>query len=182
MAETFAHVWVYMLTSKIRFFRGMKALLSTDAILAYPDHNLPFDIEADASDYQLGAVIKQCGRPVAFYTRKLNKAQRNYTTIEKELLSIVETFREFRTTLLGAKIRVHTDHKNLTHTLTSFSTQRVMRWRLILEEYSPEFYYKTGDTNSIADALSRIPTSKTNRSADPTARLRSISRHVFLQS
>ncbi|KAG7343120.1 glycine-rich domain containing protein [Nitzschia inconspicua] len=140
-------------------FEEMKAIVARDALLAYPDNSLPFDVETDASEYQLGAVIKQNGRPIAYYSRKLNSAQKNYTTIEKELLSIVETFREYRNILLGAQIRVHTDHKNLTHQMTKFTTQRVLRWRLLLDEFGATFHYKTGSTNFIADALSRVPIS-----------------------
>jgi hypothetical protein len=65
--------------------------------------------------------------------------------------------------LLGAKLHVHTDHKNLTHKLTAYTTQRVLRWRLLLEEFGPEFHYKKGEDNFIADALSRVPTSRTER-------------------
>ena len=65
----------------------------------------------------------------------MNIAQQNYTTTEKELLSIVATLKDFRNILLGHQITVYTDHKNLTY--KKFNTERVMLWRLILKEFGP---------------------------------------------
>jgi hypothetical protein len=65
-------------------------------MLTFPDFSKPFHIYTDASDKQLGAVITQDEKPIAFYIRKLNNAQQRYTTGEQELLSIVQTVREFR--------------------------------------------------------------------------------------
>ncbi len=136
-------------------FEKAKQIVSREVMLSFPDFNDTFDIHTDASDVQLGAVISQNGKPLAFFSRKLNPAQRRYTTTERELLAIVETLKEFRNILLGQKIRVYTDHKNLT--FKNFNTDRVMRWRLILEEYSPELIYTKGEDNVVADALSRMP-------------------------
>ena len=148
-------------------FEHMKKSISRETLLVYPDFNKPFEIHTDASKVQLGAVISQDNKPIAFYSRKLNPAQVNYTTTERELLSIVETLKEFRNILLGQQIKVYTDHKNLTY--KSFNTERVMRWRLILEEFSPELIYIKGSKNIVADALSRLdkidyPNKKRNES------------------
>jgi transposase InsO family protein len=132
----------------------MKRIIARETLLVYPDFKKPFIVHTDASHIQLGAVISQDNKPIAFYSRKLNPAQQRYTTTERELLSIVETLKEFRNILLGQRIKVYTDHKNLTY--TNFNTERVMRWRLIIEEYSPELIYLKGQTNIVADALSRL--------------------------
>ena len=100
-------------------------VLSKETLLRYPDFSKEFEIHTDASDKQLGAVIAQDGKPIAFYSRRLTSAQEKYTTTERELLAIVETLKEYRSILLGQNLVVHTDHQNLT--FKNFNTDRVMR-------------------------------------------------------
>lgn len=138
-------------------FQEIKAVVAKETLLAFPNFKEKFVIHTDASDTQLGAVISQEGRPLAFYSRKLTQAQKNYTVTEKELLSIVETLKEFRTILLGFEIVIYTDHVNLTYKSTLSDSQRVMRWRMIIEEFAPTIKYIKGEANTVADSLSRLP-------------------------
>jgi hypothetical protein len=88
-------------------FEKMKAIMAKETLVTFPDFTKEFEIHTDASKLQLGACISQGGKPVAFYSRKLQPAQTCYTTTEHKLLSIVETLKEFRNILLGQKIKVH---------------------------------------------------------------------------
>ena len=87
--------------------------MARQVLLHFSDFSKSFDVYTDASDYQLGRVIVQANFPIASYSRKLNAAQRNYTTMQKELLSIVETATYHHGVLFGFKIKFHSDHKNL---------------------------------------------------------------------
>ena len=93
--------------------------------------------------------MSQDGKPVAFYSRKLNPAQTRHTATERELLSVVKTLKECGNILLGQRIEVFTDHKNLVY--KTFNTERVMRWRLIIEECGPKLTHIKGKNNIVAD-------------------------------
>jgi len=130
--------------------------MAREVLLAYPNYNEVFEIFTDASSRQMGAVITQNGRPLAFFSRKLSETQRKYSITELELLSIVECLKEFKGMLWGQRLKVYTDHKNLVHEASGLSSDRVYRWRVLLEEYNPEIVYIKGIANTVADALSRL--------------------------
>jgi hypothetical protein len=99
-------------------FRDLKSKVISPPILRYPDDSRRFILTTDASNEGLGAVLSQGaiekGLPIALASRSLNKAERNYSTTENELLAIVWGIRYFRQYLHGTKFTVVTDHKPLT--------------------------------------------------------------------
>jgi len=106
----------------------VKTTIAKEVVLADPDFTKPFDIYTDASTKQLGSVITQDNRPIAFFSRKLSGAQSKYTVTELELLAIVETLKGFNGMLWGQRIIVYINHKNLTRDGLGLTSNRVARW------------------------------------------------------
>lgn len=138
------------------------AILSAPILAPYNEY-LPIEIHTDASDSAIAATIEHryvCGhtQPIAFFSKKLGKAEQNYTVHDKELLAIVKTFREFRSWLHGSPdpIKVWSDHAALKHFLTTTKlTQRHARWAESLGEFRFVIQHVKGRENRAADALSR---------------------------
>ena len=134
-------------------FDDAKCIVGCEVMLAFPDFNKIFDIHTDVSDTQLGAVLLQGRKPVAFCSCKLNSAQKHCAMTERELLAIAETSKEHRNILLGHKICVCADHKNLT--CKNFNADCVPWWRLLVKEYGPELICLPSKMNVVTDALSQ---------------------------
>ena len=136
-------------------------LISEDISLVIPRVNCPFIIETDASDFGIGAVLLQKSedtlRPIAFISRKLNPAERNYAVIEKECLAIKWSIDYFHQYLYGGKFLVRTDHAPLTWlSQNKDKNSRLMRWALSLQVYDFSIEYVKGSENFIADFFSRM--------------------------
>ena len=140
----------------------MQTILTQEPVLQYPDFTKPFVLTTDASGFAKGAILSQGkidqDKPIAFASSTLNQAEQNYCTIEKELTAIVWACRHFRRYLIGRTFTIVTDHKPLTWMFNVKDlSPRLLRWRLLLEEFHYTIEYKAGKKNVNADALSRNP-------------------------
>ena len=144
-------------------FRTIKERLTSAPILAIFDPEKEALLETDASDFAIGACLTQKGddgkiRPVAYYSRKQTQPELNYDIHDKELLAVVEAFKQWRVYLEGTKypVQVFTDHKNLLYwTTTKELNRRQVRWSETLGAYSFKINHVRGTENGRADALSR---------------------------
>ena len=127
-----------------------------------PDHKI--FVTTDASDYGSGAVLlfgptHDTARPVAYDSCTFKGAELNYLIHEKEMLVIVRALKKFRTDLLGHQFEVWTDHKTLEHFHSQKDlSRRQVRWLEFLSQYDATVHYLPGEKNTVADALSRLPT------------------------
>ncbi|KAH6561475.1 hypothetical protein BASA62_009802 [Batrachochytrium salamandrivorans] len=146
-------------------FQSIKSAFISHVMISHPDETREFVVEVNASDYALGGVLSQMDdtqslRPVAFYSRQLCPAERNYEIYDKELLAIVACLKEWRHYLQGSlhPFIVLTDHKNLEYFKTTKQlTRRQARWSELLAEYDYKLSYRPGSHNGKADHLSRRP-------------------------
>ena len=128
---------------------------------------------------RLDAVISQNNKPTDFFSIILSKPQRNYTTNEKELLTIVEYLMQFGGIIFGYEINVFSDNKNLFYATTLSESKRVMRWRLILEEFGPNIQHIAVVDNIVADKLSRLPSTPSNKYDTCTRKAQSCANESF---
>ena len=140
----------------------LKRQLSSQPVLAIPNEHDLFRVEADSSNYALGAVLsqKQNGiwRPIAFRSQSLNPAERNYEIYNKEMLAIVEAIKDQHQYLLGARqtFEVWSDYANLTYFKAPHKLNyRQACWRTELTDYDFVLTHKPGKTLTKADTLFR---------------------------
>ena len=144
-------------------FQALKDACASAPVRKMFDGARAIQIETDASDYAIGAVITQeydgKRHPVAYYSRKLSPAEQNYDIHDKELLAIVAALQHWRIYSEGALgVDIYSDHKNLLHfTTTKILNRRQVRWSELLGQHKFTIHYTPGRDNARADALSRRP-------------------------
>ena len=142
-------------------FDHLKSRLVSAPVLALPDWSTPFVLDTDASDTGIGAVLSQLHgtdeHVIAYGSRMLSKAEKNYCVTKKELLAVVVFLEQFRPYLLGKPFTIRTDHNALTWLQRFKEPERQMaRWLQRLQEYQFDILHRPGKKHSNADALSRV--------------------------
>ena len=144
-------------------FEELKNHLVTAPVLAYPDFSKPFNLDTDASNTGIGAVLSQCDeegreRVIAYASRLLSKPERSYCVTRRELLAVVVLTKHFRHCLLGRQFTLRTDHGSLTW-LRNFKEPegQMARWLEQLQEFNFNIVHRQGKRHANADALSRRP-------------------------
>ena len=141
-----------------RAFSRIKEMVTASPLLKYYEREKDLVIQCDASKGGLGAALLQDGRPLAYASRALTAAERNYTQIEKELLAIVFSTERFHQYTYGRSVIVESDHKPLESILAKplvSAPKRLQRMILRLQRYDLDVRYKKGSELHLADTLSR---------------------------
>ena len=169
--ELLQHKKKWKWTSKRKkAFRRIKRKITEDTVLAHYDPTQQIYLAVDASPVGLGAVIShgkgKNERPIAFASRTLTDAEKNYSQIDREALAIIYGIKKFHYYLYGRKFVLFSDNQPLCHILgsrkglPSLAAARILRWAIELAGYTYEVQHRPGHKNGCADALSRLPLRK----------------------
>ncbi|GFW43383.1 retrovirus-related Pol polyprotein from transposon 297 [Trichonephila clavipes] len=166
-------------------FDQIKRTLTEAPILQLPNFSEQFNLFTDASGVGIGAVLQQNQKPIAFASRTLNKAERNYTVTERECLAVIWALNKFKTYFGPLPVTVITDHAALTKLTNGKNlSSRMIRWALKLSEFNIEWEHRPGVQNVVADLLSRNPVDSVEGSQISCAALRALainSREQFIK-
>ena len=147
--------------SQEKAFQALKQALITSPVLILPDFTKEFYLATDASDIGIGSCLMQYGdsdrlQVIAYYSRKLNEAERKYSVTDKESLAVIESLKHFRFIIYGHKTIVMTDHSAIKYIFNNPNhSGRRARWFIIAADYDVSFKFIAGKTNKVADSLSR---------------------------
>ncbi|KAG1394361.1 hypothetical protein G6F60_010905 [Rhizopus arrhizus] len=138
-------------------FQQLKNMVINLPELAYPNPYIPYELHCDASDFGLGAVLVQIGRPIAFASQTLSPAEQNYTVTERECLAVSWSLKHFHCYVHGATLIIYTDHAALRQLLSKKDPSgRIARWVLDIWTYDFTVVHRREIDNADADALSRL--------------------------
>ncbi|KAG5727516.1 hypothetical protein E4T56_gene12212 [Termitomyces sp. T112] len=143
-------------------FDILKCAMTSGPVLLFLDNNSPFQVEADSSDFATRAVLSQQSPedgkwyPVSFYSKSLNAVEQNYEIHNKEMLAIIQSFKEWQHFLEGMwhKSKVWTDHKNLKYFQTAKKLNcHQAQWPLYLANFDFLLHHKPGQSMEKPDTL-----------------------------
>jgi hypothetical protein len=143
-------------------FQKIKDALVSAPVLSSPDFSKPFVIQTDASNTGLGAVLTQDldgdERVIAYASRSLTKAERNYSVTERECLAVLFALEKFRPYVEGTHFTIVTDHYSLLWlNRMKDPAGKLARWSVKLNQFSFDLVHRKGKLNVVPDALSRLP-------------------------
>ena len=137
-------------------FNVLKQKLTNAPILALPNFQKSFEIECDASNVGIGAVLMQEGHPIAYFSEKLSGPTLNYSTYDKELYALVRALKTWQHYLYPKEFVIHSDHESLKYIKGQGKlNKRHAKWVEFLEQFPYVIKHKKGKGNIVADALSR---------------------------